>query len=108
MTTEQKIIKTKVGVLELAKQLGNVFRACQEGRSQRGWESLFQRHMRQPKLVTRAEECNGRVCGGGCKTTCNWQSDSASGRCKGSDKDSRPLLSDPQTSESRNSVRVLF
>jgi len=29
MTTEQKIIKTKVGVLELAKQLGNVSRACQ-------------------------------------------------------------------------------
>jgi transposase InsO family protein len=29
MTTEQKIIKTKVGVLELAKQLGNVSKACQ-------------------------------------------------------------------------------
>lgn len=28
MTTEQKIIKTKVGLLELAKQLGNVARAC--------------------------------------------------------------------------------
>src|ERR1700739_3987749 len=28
MTAEQKIIKTKVGVLELAKQLGNVARAC--------------------------------------------------------------------------------
>src|SRR4030095_2006774 len=28
MTTEQKIIETKVGVLELAKQLGNVARAC--------------------------------------------------------------------------------
>ena len=28
MTTEQKIIKTKVGVLELAKQLGDVARAC--------------------------------------------------------------------------------
>ena len=28
MTTEQKIIKNKVGVLELAKQLGNVSRAC--------------------------------------------------------------------------------
>lgn len=28
MTTEQKIIKTKVGVLELAKQLGNVSQAC--------------------------------------------------------------------------------
>ena len=29
MTTEQKIIKTKVGVLELAKPLGNVSKACQ-------------------------------------------------------------------------------
>jgi len=29
MTTEQKIIKMKVGVLELAKQLGNVSNACQ-------------------------------------------------------------------------------
>lgn len=29
MTTEQKIIKTKVGVLELPKQLGNVSKPCQ-------------------------------------------------------------------------------
>lgn len=28
MTTEQKLIKTKVGVLDLAKQLGNVSQAC--------------------------------------------------------------------------------
>ena len=28
MTTEQKVIKTKVGLLELAKQLGNVADAC--------------------------------------------------------------------------------
>jgi len=28
MTTEQKIIKTKVGILDLAKQLGNVSQAC--------------------------------------------------------------------------------
>ena len=28
MTTEQKIIRAKVGVLELAKQLGNVSQAC--------------------------------------------------------------------------------
>lgn len=28
MTTEKKIIKTKVGVLELAKQLDNVSKAC--------------------------------------------------------------------------------
>ena len=28
MTTEQKIIKAKIGLLELAKQLGNVSQAC--------------------------------------------------------------------------------
>ena len=28
MTTEQRIIKTKVGILDLAKQLGNVSQAC--------------------------------------------------------------------------------
>jgi hypothetical protein len=28
MTTEQKIIHAKVGLLELAKQLGNVSKAC--------------------------------------------------------------------------------
>jgi winged helix-turn helix protein len=28
MTTEQKIIRAKVGLLELAKQLGNVRQAC--------------------------------------------------------------------------------
>ena len=28
MTTDQKIIKNKIGLLELAKQLGNVSRAC--------------------------------------------------------------------------------
>jgi len=28
MTTAQKIIKTKVGILDLAKQLGNVSQAC--------------------------------------------------------------------------------
>ena len=28
LTTEQKIIKAKLGLLELAKQLGNVSQAC--------------------------------------------------------------------------------
>ena len=28
MTTAEKVIKTKVGLLELGKQLGNVSRAC--------------------------------------------------------------------------------
>ena len=30
MTTEQKIIRAKVGLLELAKQLGNVSQACKK------------------------------------------------------------------------------
>ena len=29
MTTEQKIIRAKVGLLDLAKQLGNVSQACE-------------------------------------------------------------------------------
>ena len=29
MTTAEKVIKTKVGLLELGKQLGNVSKACQ-------------------------------------------------------------------------------
>ena len=28
MTNQQKIIKTKIGILELARQLGNVSQAC--------------------------------------------------------------------------------
>jgi len=28
MTNQQKVIKTKVGILELARQLGNVSQAC--------------------------------------------------------------------------------
>ena len=32
MTTEQKIIRAKLGLLELAKQLGNVSQACNDDR----------------------------------------------------------------------------
>ena len=39
MTTEQKIIKAKIGLLELAKQLGNVSQACKVmGYS---WDSFY-------------------------------------------------------------------
>ncbi len=31
MTQEQKIIRAKAGLLELAKQLGNVSQACDQG-----------------------------------------------------------------------------
>ena len=33
MTKEQKIIRAKVGLLELAKQLGNVSQACKRRRA---------------------------------------------------------------------------
>ena len=32
MTQEQKVIRAKVGILELAKQLGNVSQACRLSR----------------------------------------------------------------------------
>lgn len=39
MTTEQKILETKVGLFELAKQLGNVSKAC---------------HLKFPRFLDRA------------------------------------------------------
>ena len=41
MTTEQKIIRAKVGLLELAKQLGNVSQACKMMGSSRDSVSRF-------------------------------------------------------------------
>ena len=37
MTTEQKIIRAKIGLLELAKQLGNVSQACKMMGYSRDW-----------------------------------------------------------------------
>ena len=37
MTQEQKIIRAKVGLLELAKQLGNVSQACKERPEPEAW-----------------------------------------------------------------------
>ena len=66
MTTEQKIIKTKVGVLELAKQLGNVsqagtimgysrdrFYCCKELSERSGEEALRAISRRKPNLPNR-------------------------------------------------------
>ena len=43
MTQEQKIIRAKVGLLELAKQLSNIRRACKPHQDQ---EPTNQRHLR--------------------------------------------------------------
>jgi hypothetical protein len=51
ITTEQKIIKTNVGVLELAKQLGNVARACRIMGYSRN--SFYRLELYSPSLTVR-------------------------------------------------------
>jgi hypothetical protein len=54
MTTEQKIIRAKVGLLELAKQLGNVSQACKmQPRSQlfRSWLTMQSTTNRSPTQI---------------------------------------------------------
>jgi hypothetical protein len=53
MTKEQKIIKAKVGLLELAKQLGNVSQACKIAR-------LFTRGGGRSNLVLVSSKCVDR------------------------------------------------
>lgn len=69
MTVEQKIIKNKIGLLNLAQELGNVSQACrvmgfsrdtfyryQELMEKGGVESLFERTRRKANLKNRADE----------------------------------------------------
>ena len=69
MTTEQKLIKNKIGLLSLAEELGNVSRACkvmgfsrdtfyryQELVSEGGIENLIERTRRKPNIKNRIDE----------------------------------------------------
>ena len=51
MTQEPKIIRAKLGLLELAKQLGNVSRACREGL---GWRTALVAAVEGPDYRPRA------------------------------------------------------
>ena len=66
MTTEQKIIKNKIGLLNLAKELGNVSRACkvmgysrdtfyryQQLSKEGGLDALMEKSRRKPNLHNR-------------------------------------------------------
>ncbi len=69
MTTEQKLIKNKIGLLSLAEELGNVSRACkvmgfsrdtfyryQELVSEGGIENLIEKTRRKPNIKNRIDE----------------------------------------------------
>src|SRR5580698_9466000 len=69
MTVDQKIIKNKLGLLNLAEELGNVSKACRvmgfsrdtfyryrELVDQGGVESLFERSRRKPNAKNRVDE----------------------------------------------------
>jgi len=69
MTTEQKLIKNKIGLLSLAEELGNVSRACkvmgfsrdtfyryQELVSEGGIENLIEKTRRKPNLKNRIDD----------------------------------------------------
>jgi len=69
MTTNQKLIKNKIGLLNLAQELGNISKACkvmgfsrdtfyryQELVDQGGLENLIERSRRKPNVKNRVDE----------------------------------------------------
>jgi len=74
MHTNQKIIKNKIGLLNLAEELGNVSRACKimgfsrdtfyrykELVEKGGWENLIEKTRRKPNVKNRIDEATERV-----------------------------------------------
>ena len=60
MTTEQKIIRAKVGLLELAKQLGNVSQACKVARElvKRTFGTVL---LQRDRMCVPSSDCQGRL-----------------------------------------------
>ena len=62
--TQRKVIRDKVGLLELAKQLGNVTQACRvlgySGDSFYRFRDLYGRHLRARNFTTSAQRSTRR------------------------------------------------
>lgn len=67
MTKDQKIIRAKVGLLELPKQLGNVSHACKMmGYSRDSFVSDAPRHLSRSRLMRVWRSAVGRRAGDHC------------------------------------------